>query len=240
MWILLILIVLAALWVISMFNGLIALKNRVDEAASDIDVQLKRRHDLVPNLVNTVKGYATHEQQLFERVTEARSQAVSAGADMQARAQAENALSSTLRSLFAVAENYPELKANQNFLALQEELSDTENKVMASRRFYNSNVRDYNIRRETFPTNMLAEHFHFPKREQFELDDISERAVPEVNFAPETVQDHMQMGSMSDADQHETAASMEDATMDTHETEPGEQIATDEPETSSEENSERL
>lgn len=183
MWLLLIIIVLAALWVISMFNGLVTLKNRVDEAASDIDVQLKRRHDLVPNLINTVKGYAAHEQQLLTRVTEARAHAVAAGNDMKARAQAENMLTDTLRSLFAVTENYPDLKANQNFLALQEELADTENKIMASRRFYNSNVRDYNIRREMFPTNMLAEHFKFGRREQFELDDMAERELPKVDFS---------------------------------------------------------
>jgi LemA protein len=183
MWLLWI-IILLAIWVIWMFNGLVVLKNRADEAASDIDVQLKRRHDLVPNLVNTVKGYATHEDQLFTKVTEARAQAVAAGSDMKARAQAENQLTGTLRSLFAVAENYPELKANQNFLALQSELSDTENKIMAARRFYNANVRDYNIRRETFPTNLLADYFKFGKRELFELDDITDKAVPTVDFNP--------------------------------------------------------
>lgn len=185
MWIFLILLALLAVWLVSMFNSLVILRNRVDEAASDIDVQLKRRHDLIPNLVNTVKGYAQHEDSLFTRVTEARSNAVAAGAegsDMKQRAAAENMLSSTLRSLFAVAENYPDLKANQNFLALQEELSDTENKVMASRRFYNTNVRDYNIRRETFPTNLFATQFNFTKREQFELEDVSEKNVPQVNF----------------------------------------------------------
>lgn len=182
-WLLLIIVAIAA-WAVGMFNGLIVLRNRVDEAASDIDVQLKRRHDLVPNLINTVKGYATHEQQLFERVTEARSQAVSAGNNLADRAEAENMLTSSLRSLFAVAENYPDLKANQNFLALQEELADTENKIMASRRFYNSNVRDYNIRRETVPTSILANYFKFGKREQFELEDLTERELPKVDFTP--------------------------------------------------------
>jgi len=183
MWIFLIIVALIAVWLISMFNSLVILKNRVDESASDINVQLKRRHDLIPNLVNTVKGYAQHENELFTRVTEARSNAVAAGqGDMQQKAQAENMLSSTLRSLFAVAENYPELKANQNFLALQEELSDTENKVMAARRFYNTNVRDYNIRRETFPTNLFATQFNFTKRELFELEDIKEKEVPNVDF----------------------------------------------------------
>lgn len=180
---LLLLIVVLAIWVIMMFNGLIVLRNRVDESASDIDVQLKRRHDLIPNLINTVRGYATHESQLFERVTEARSAAISAGNSMSARAEAENILSGTLKSLFAVAENYPALRANENFLALQEELSDTENKIMASRRFYNTNVRDYNIRRETFPTNLLADYFKFSKRDLFEIDDLAEREVPKVDFS---------------------------------------------------------
>lgn len=180
---LLLLIVVLAIWVIMMFNGLIVLRNRVDESASDIDVQLKRRHDLIPNLINTVRGYATHESQLFERVTEARNAAMSAGNSMSARAEAENTLSGTLKSLFAVAENYPALRANENFLALQEELSDTENKIMASRRFYNTNVRDYNIRRETFPTNLLAEYFKFSKRDLFEIDDLAEKEVPKVDFS---------------------------------------------------------
>lgn len=182
---LLVLIILLGLWVIFMFNGLVVLKNRVDEALSDIDVQLKRRHDLIPNLVSTVQGYAVHERQLFEQVTNARSQAVSAGAagNMQAKAEAENMLTNTLRSLFAVAEAYPDLKANQNFLSLQEELADTENKIMSSRRFYNTNVRDYNIRRESFPVNLLAKQFGFGKRDLFELEDIKEKELPRVDFS---------------------------------------------------------
>jgi len=181
-WLLIILVVVLG-WVVAMFNGLVVLKNRVDEAESDIDVQLKRRHDLIPNLVDTVKGYATHEREVFEKVTEARSHAVQAEAGgMAERAQAENALSQTLKSLFAVAENYPELKASDNFKMLQEELSDTENKVMASRRFYNTNVRDYNTRREIFPTNLMANMFNFKRRELFELDDVNEREVPKVSF----------------------------------------------------------
>jgi len=184
MWIVLLLILALIFWVVGMFNGLVVLKNRTDEAASDIDVQLKRRHDLIPNLVATVQGYASHERQLLENVTAARATAVSAGASgMAAKAQAENQLSGALRSLFAVAENYPDLKANQNFLSLQEELSDTENKVMASRRFYNANVRDYNTRREIFPTSIFASMFNFTKRDLFELDDIAEKAVPQVNFS---------------------------------------------------------
>lgn len=182
-WFILIVLVVLVLWGIGAFNGLVVLRNRVSEAASDIDVQLKRRHDLIPNLINTVKGYAAHERELFERVTEARARAVGAtDKDMAERAGAENALTSTLKSLFAVAENYPELKANQNFLALQEELSDTENKVMSARRFYNTNVRDYNTRREVFPTNLIAGWFNFKKRDLFELEEMSEKEVPEVKF----------------------------------------------------------
>jgi len=183
-WLPLIIILGLIAWVIGMFNGLIVLKNRVNEAASDIDVQLKRRHDLIPNLVNTVQGYAQHERELFEKVTQARSNAVAAGSnnDLKQKADAENTLTTALRSLFAVAENYPDLKANQNFLSLQEELSDTENKIMSSRRFYNTNIRDYNTRRETFPTNIMANMFKFGHREQFELEDIKERELPEVKF----------------------------------------------------------
>ena len=182
-WFILIVLVVLVLWGIGAFNGLIVLRNRVNEAASDIDVQLKRRHDLIPNLINTVKGYAVHERELLEKVTQARAQAVGvADKGMAERASAENALTSTLKSLFAVAENYPELKANQNFLALQEELSDTENKIMSARRFYNTNVRDYNTRREVFPTRLIAGWFNFKQRDLFELEDLSEREVPEVKF----------------------------------------------------------
>lgn len=182
-WLILIIVVLVA-WLVGMFNSLVILKNRVNEAASDIDVQLKRRHDLIPNLVNTVQGYAAHERELLEKVTQARSNAVAAGSnsDLQQKAVAENGLTTALRSLFAVVENYPDLKANQNFLALQEELADTENKIMSSRRFYNTNVRDYNTRREMFPTSMIATYFKFGRREQFELEDLKERELPEVKF----------------------------------------------------------
>src|SRR3989338_6434328 len=134
----------AVIWFIAIYNGFVKLFNRVKEAWADIDVQLKRRYDLIPNLVNTVKGYATHEREAFEKVTSARSQAMQAGG-MTGKAQAENMLSGALKYLFAVAEAYPDLKANQNFLSLQSELSDTENKIQAARRFYNTNVRDLNI-----------------------------------------------------------------------------------------------
>ncbi|EKE10814.1 MAG: LemA-like protein [uncultured bacterium] len=178
--ILLIGLALIVLWVIAIYNGLIKLKNRVDEAWSDIDVQLKRRYDLIPNLINTVKGYAKHESTVFEKVTEARTRAMNAG-NPQDKAEAENMLSGTLKTLFAVSENYPELKANQNFLELQRELTDTEDKIQASRRFYNGNVRDFNIKIEVFPNNMIAGMLHFAKRDFFEAGE-GERENVKVEF----------------------------------------------------------
>lgn len=163
-------------WLISTYNGLIRLKNRVDEAWSDIDVQLKRRYDLIPNIVNTVKGYATHEKELFEKVTEARTRAMNAGTT-EDKAQAENMLSGTLKSLFAVSENYPDLKANTNFLELQRELSDTENKIQASRRFFNGNVMEYNTKIQVFPTNVFAGMLNFVKRDFFEIDEAQKEPV---------------------------------------------------------------
>lgn len=178
--ILIIIIAVLALWAVAIYNGLIKLKNRVDEAWSDIDVQLKRRHDLIPNLINTVKGYAAHEKELFEKVTEARTQAM--GAQNPAdKEKAENMLSGTLKSLFAVAENYPDLKANQNFLELQRELTDTEDKLQASRRFYNGNVRDFNTKIEVFPNNIFAGMLHFVKRDFFQAD-ASEKENVKVEF----------------------------------------------------------
>ena len=173
-------IAVIAVWIIAMYNGLITLKNRVDEAWSDIDVQLKRRYDLIPNLINTVKGYATHEKELFEKVTQARTAAMNAGGTAD-KAEAENMLSGTLKSLFAVSENYPDLKANQNFLELQRELADTEDKIMASRRFYNGNVRDFNTKIQVFPTNMIAGMLKFTAREFFEAQD-SEKENVKVEF----------------------------------------------------------
>ncbi len=169
-----------ALWIVGIYNGLITLKNRVDEAWSDIDVQLKRRYDLIPNLVETVKGYATHERELFEKVTQARTQAMGAGTVAE-KGQAENMLSGTLKSLFAVSENYPELKANQNFLELQRELTDTEDKIQASRRFYNGNVRDFNIKIEVFPETIIAKQLGFTKREFFEIEQKEKEPV-QVKF----------------------------------------------------------
>jgi LemA protein len=163
-------VVLAVLWVIVAYNRFIALVNRAKEAWADIDVQLKRRYDLIPNLVNTVKGYATHESTAFEKVTQARAAAMGAGT-LADKAQAENTLAGALKSVFAIAEAYPELKANQNFLALQTELSDTENKIQAARRFYNGNVRDLNIAIESFPGNVIANMFKITKMEFFELGE---------------------------------------------------------------------
>ena len=175
-----IVLVLAVLFVVGIYNGLITLKNRVDEAWSDIDVQLKRRYDLIPNLINTVKGYATHEKELLEKVTEARTAAMSAQAPAEKQG-AENALSGTLKTLFAVSENYPDLKANQNFLELQRELTDTEDKIQASRRFYNGNVRDFNTKIETFPSNIIAGMLNFVKRDFFAADE-AERENVTVQF----------------------------------------------------------
>ena len=174
-------VLLIALWVWGMFNGLVRLKNQTDEAWSDIDVQLKRRYDLIPNLVNTVKGYATHESQAFENVTKARSMAMTAQGP-EAKGQAENMLAGALKSVFAIAEAYPDLKASQNFSKLQDELADTENKIQAARRFYNGNVRDLNTRIESFPTNMFAKNLGFSKREFFALDDAAAKEPVKVSF----------------------------------------------------------
>ena len=168
-------------WLVAIYNGLVTLKNRVDEAWSDIDVQLKRRYDLIPNLVETVKGYAAHERQTLEAVTNARANALNAQGPAQ-QAQAENAISGALKSLFAVAEAYPELKANQNFLNLQEELTGTEGRISYARQFYNDTVQGLNTRIESFPANLLAGAFGFEQREYFELDEPGQREVPRVQF----------------------------------------------------------
>lgn len=179
MWILAILVVIA-LWAIMTYNGLITLKNRTDEAWSDIDVQLKRRYDLIPNLVETVKGYASHEAGTLEKVIQARNSAMSAHG-MEGKAQAENQLSQTLKSIFALSESYPDLKANQNFLDLQQQLTDTEDKIQAARRFYNGNVRDFNTKLQVFPTNLIGNMLGFMKREFFGIAD-GEKATPQVKF----------------------------------------------------------
>lgn len=167
------------IWAIFAYNKFVTLINRAKEAWSDIDVQLKRRYDLIPNLVNTVKGYAEHESEAFENVTKARASAMGAQ-NIADKGKAENMLASALKSVFAVAEAYPDLKANQNFLALQNELSDTENKVQSARRFYNGNVRDLNIAVDSFPSNLVAKIFHFVKMELFALDENEQAAKQPV------------------------------------------------------------
>lgn len=170
MWIFIIVIAAIALIVAGIYNSLIRSRNRVEEAWSDIEVQLKRRYDLIPNLVNTVKGFAAQESGVLERVTEARTRAMGAQTPEE-HAKDENMLSGTLKSLFAVAENYPDLKSNQNFMQLQSDLTDTENKIQAARRFYNGNVRDFNTKVEVFPTNLFASMLGFTKRAFFDIDD---------------------------------------------------------------------
>lgn len=170
------------IWLIASYNGFVRLNTRTDEAWADIDVQLKRRYDLIPNLVETVKGYATHEREAFENVTKARTAALGAQT-VSEHAQAENMLTGALKSVFALAEAYPDLKANQNFLEVQRELSDTENKIQAARRFYNGNVRDMNTAVQSFPGNVIAGMFNFAKRDFFELEEGSgEREPVKVHF----------------------------------------------------------
>lgn len=170
------------IWLVTMYNTFVQVVNRAKEAWSDIDVQLKRRYDLIPNLVNTVKGYASHEKEVFENVTKARASAMGAQ-DPQEQAGAENMLSGALKSLFAVAEAYPDLKANENFLELQRELSDTENKIQAARRFYNTNVRNLNIALQSFPGNVVGKVFGFKEMEYFDIPDGDEAQNPvEVSF----------------------------------------------------------
>jgi LemA protein len=182
MTIILIILGVLIIWFIATYNSFVTRRNRAEEAWADIEVQLKRRYDLIPNLVNTVKGYATHESTAFEKVTEARSRAMQAGT-VQDQVAAENMLTGALKSLFAIAEAYPDLKANQNFLELQRELSDTENKIQAARRFYNANVRDFNTALETFPSNVVAGMFIFKKKEFFDIpDDGVESKAVEVKF----------------------------------------------------------
>ena len=167
-------------WLILAYNGFVRLNNRVKEAWSDIEVQLKRRYDLIPNIVESVKGYAGHEKGVFERVTEARTRAMGADAkgDPKEIAAAENMLSGALKTLFAVSENYPNLRATENFQKLQDELSDTENKIQAARRFYNGNVRDFNTKVEVFPSNLIASMFGFKPKEFFDIDEKGAEGQP--------------------------------------------------------------
>jgi len=181
LWIVLIIIAVAVLAMIIIYNNFVRLRQRVKEAWSDIDVQLKRRYDLIPNLVETVKGYATHERELLEKVTEARTRAMGADSPKE-KADAENMLSGTLKTLFAVSENYPQLKANENFLELQRELSDTENKIQAARRFYNGNVMEMNTKVQSFPSNIVAGMFGFKEEEFFELEEEAAKEPVKVKF----------------------------------------------------------
>ncbi len=175
-----IIVAVVIFWIIFVYNRLVTLRARTKEAWSDIDVQLKRRYNLIPNLVETVKGYAAHERELFEKVTKARVLAMQAQT-VKEKGEAENALSSTLKSLFAVAENYPDLKASTNFLELQRELRDTEDKIQAARRFYNTNVRDLNIKIESFPANLIAGLLGFKRADFFEAEEAI-KEVPKVKF----------------------------------------------------------
>lgn len=172
---------IAVLWVIVSYNSLIRIRNRVKEAISDIDVQSKRRYDLIPNLVESVKGYMRHEQSVLENVTKARA-AVAAGGNPIEKEKAENFLSSTLKTLFAVSENYPDLKANANFLDLQRELADTENKMQAARRFYNTMVMELNTKIQSFPTNLIAGLFGFREEKFFEVENVFEKEAVKVKF----------------------------------------------------------
>jgi LemA protein len=166
-----IVLAVGVIWVIALYNNLVRLVQRSEEAWADIEVQLKRRYDLIPNLIETVKGYAKHEEGTLTKVVEARNMAMQANGNVADQAKAQNMITDALKSVFALSEAYPDLKANQNFLSLQTELSDTENKIQAARRFYNGNVRDLNTAVLTFPSNMIANMFHFMKKEYFDLPD---------------------------------------------------------------------
>ena len=169
------------IWAVALYNRFVTLTNRVKEAWSDIDVQFKRRYDLIPNLVETVKGYAAHEAGTLTQVTEMRTRAMNATAPAE-KAEAENMLSGALKSLFAVSENYPNLKANENFMQLQEELTSTENRISFARQYYNDSAAIYNQALETFPSNMVAGMFHFQPRDFFEVEAPAERQAPKVQF----------------------------------------------------------
>jgi LemA protein len=176
-----IIIVLFLLYVIALYNGLVSLRNRCDNGWANIDTQLRRRYDLIPNLVETVKGYAKHEREVFEKVTQARSQAINAGT-VKDQSAAENTLQGALKSLFAVAENYPDLKANQNFLMLQEELAGTESKIAYARQFYNDTVMKFNTKLQVFPSNVIGNTFGFKSKEYFQIDEPAAKGPVKVSF----------------------------------------------------------
>lgn len=177
----LILVGVLVVLIITIYNALIRLRNRCDNAWAQVDVQLRRRYDLIPNLVETVKGYAKHEREVFQKVTEARGKAINAET-VKEQGEAENMLTGALKSLFAVVENYPELKANQNFLMLQEELAGTEGKIAYARQFYNDNVMKFNVKQQVFPSNIIANMFNFKEKEYFEIEEPEARGPVEVKF----------------------------------------------------------
>ena len=181
LWIILIILAVVAVFVVGIYNGLVQLRNRCENSWAQVDVQLRRRYDLIPNLVETVKGYAKHEKETFQNVTEARAQAINAGS-VKDQGKAENMLSGALKSLFAVSENYPELKANQNFMMLQEELAGTESKIAYSRQFYNDTVMKFNTKQQVFPSNIIANMFNFQEREYFEIEEPEAKEPVKVEF----------------------------------------------------------
>lgn len=181
--VLLAIVLFLVLWAVLLFNALVRGRNTCDESWSDIDTELKRRYDLIPNLVSTVQGYAKHEKDVFERVTQARGAAMASRGSPESQARDENVLVRSLRDMFVLVENYPDLKASQHFLSLQTELSNTEDRIQRARRFYNANVRDYNNRVEMFPSNVVAGQFGYQKREYFEIEDVLQREPPAVKLA---------------------------------------------------------
>jgi LemA protein len=181
LWIILIILAVVAVFVVGIYNGLVQLRNRCDNSWAQVDVQLRRRYDLIPNLVETVKGYAQHEKETFQKVTEARAQALNAGT-VQDQGQAENMLTGALKSLFAISENYPELKANQNFMMLQEELAGTESKIAYARQFYNDTVMKFNTKQQVFPSNIIANMFNFQEKEYFEIEEPEAKEPVKVKF----------------------------------------------------------
>lgn len=181
-WLIGVIVLCIVLWPVFLYNRLVKARNNCDESWSDVDTELKRRYDLIPNLVETVKGYAAHEKEVFEMVAKARAQAMASTGSPEQQATDENALVGSLKSLFAVVESYPQLRASENFLKLQQELSNTEDRIQAARRFYNANVRDLNNLIQVFPSNIIAGMGHFEVREYFEIEEAVQRSAPSVTF----------------------------------------------------------